>query len=31
MLGDVRKQLVCTPPRARHVDDDRGQRHRSRS
>jgi hypothetical protein len=31
MLGDVSKQLVCTPPRARHVDDDRGQRHRSRS
>jgi hypothetical protein len=29
MLGDVRKQLVRTPTRARHVDDDRGQRHRS--
>jgi hypothetical protein len=31
MLGDGRKQLVGTPPRARHVDDDRGQRHQSRS
>jgi hypothetical protein len=31
MLGDVRKQLVCAPPRARHVEDDRGQRHQSRS
>jgi hypothetical protein len=27
MLGDGRKQFVGTPPRARHVDDDRGQRH----
>jgi hypothetical protein len=31
MVGDRRKQLVGTPPRARHVDDDRGQRHQSRS
>lgn len=31
MLGDGRKQLVGTPSRARHVDDDRGQRHQSRS
>ncbi len=31
MLGDGRKQLVGTPPRAHHVDDDRGQRHQSRS
>ena len=31
MLGDGRKQLVGTPPRARHVDDDRGQRHQSQS
>jgi hypothetical protein len=31
MLGDGRKQLVCTPPRAHHVYDDRGQRHESRS
>ena len=29
MLGDGRKQLVCTPPRAHHVDDDRGQRHQA--
>jgi len=27
MLGDGRKQLVGTPPRARDVDDGRGQRH----
>jgi hypothetical protein len=31
MLGDGRKQLVGTPSRARHMDDDRGQRHESRS
>jgi hypothetical protein len=31
MLGDGSKQLVGTPSRARHVDDDHGQRHRSRS
>jgi hypothetical protein len=31
MLGGGRKQLVGTSPRARHVDDDRGQRHQSRS
>ena len=31
MLGDGRKQLVGTPARAHHVDDDRGQRHQSRS
>jgi hypothetical protein len=31
MLGDGREQLVCTPARAHHVDDDRGQRHQSRS
>jgi hypothetical protein len=31
MLGDGRKQLVGTPSRARHVNDDRGQRHQSRS
>ena len=31
MPGDGRKQLVGTPPRARHVDDDRGQRHQTRS
>jgi hypothetical protein len=29
MLGDGRKQLICTPPRAHHVDDDRGQRHQA--
>jgi hypothetical protein len=31
MLGDGRKQLVGTRSRARDVDDDRGQRHQSRS
>jgi hypothetical protein len=31
MLGDGGKQLVGAPSRARHVDDDRGQRHQSRS
>jgi hypothetical protein len=31
MLGDGRKQLVGTPSRARHMDDDHGQRHQSRS
>jgi len=31
VLGDGGKQLVGAPSGARHVDDDRGQRHRSRS
>jgi hypothetical protein len=31
MLGDGGKQLVGAPSRARHVDDDRGERHQSRS
>ncbi len=31
LLGDSGKQLVGAPSRARHVDDDRGERHRSRS
>jgi hypothetical protein len=31
LLGDGGKQLVGAPSRARHVDDDRGERHRSRS
>jgi hypothetical protein len=31
MLGDGREQLVGTPSRARHVDDDRGQRHKGQS
>jgi hypothetical protein len=31
MLGDGRKELVGTPSGALHVDDDRGQRHQSRS
>jgi hypothetical protein len=31
LLGDGGEQLVGTPARARHVDDDRGQRHQSRS
>jgi hypothetical protein len=30
-LGDGGKQLVGAPSRARHVDDDRGARHRGRS
>ena len=31
LLGDGAKQLVGAPSRAHHVDDDRGQRHQSRS
>jgi hypothetical protein len=31
MLGDRGKQLVGAPSRARHVDDDGGERHHSRS
>jgi hypothetical protein len=31
LLGDGVKQLLGAPSRARHVDDDRGQRHQSRS
>ena len=31
LLGDGGKQLVGAPSRARHVDDDRGERHHSRS
>ena len=31
LLGDGGKQLVGTPSRARHMDDDRGQRHHSRA
>ena len=31
VLGDGSKQLVGAPSRARHMDDDRGQRHQSRS
>jgi hypothetical protein len=31
LLGDGDKQLVGAPCRARHVDDDRGERHQSRS
>jgi hypothetical protein len=31
LLGDRGKQLVGAPSRARHVDDDRGERHHSRS
>jgi hypothetical protein len=29
--GDGGKQLVGAPSRARHVDDDRGERHQTRS
>ena len=31
LLGYDGKQLVRAPSRARHVDDDRGERHHSRS
>jgi hypothetical protein len=31
LLGDGGKQLVGAPSRARHMDDDRGQRHKSRA
>jgi hypothetical protein len=31
LLGEGGKQLVGAPSRARHADDDRGQRHQSRS
>jgi hypothetical protein len=31
MLGDGGKQLVGAPSRARHLDDDRSERHHSRS
>jgi hypothetical protein len=31
LLGDGGKQLIGAPSRARHMDDDRGQRHHSRS
>jgi hypothetical protein len=31
LLGDGRKQLIGAPSRARHVDDDRGERHHSGS
>jgi hypothetical protein len=31
MPGDGGKQLVGAPSRARHVDDDRGERHQNRS
>jgi hypothetical protein len=31
LLGDGGKQLIGSPSRARHVDDDRGERHHSRS
>ena len=31
LLGDRGKQLVGAPSGARHVDDDRGERHHSRS
>jgi hypothetical protein len=31
LLGDGGKELVGAPSRARHVDDDRGERHQSRS
>jgi hypothetical protein len=31
LLGDGGKQRVGAPSRARHVDDDRGERHQSRS
>jgi hypothetical protein len=30
-LGDGGEQFVSAPSRARHVDDDRGQRHQNRS
>jgi hypothetical protein len=31
LLGDGGKQLVGPPSRARHMDDDRGQRHKNRA
>jgi hypothetical protein len=31
LLSDGGKELVCAPSRARHVDDDRGERHQIRS
>jgi hypothetical protein len=31
MIGDRGEQLAGAPSRARNVDDDRGERHRSRS